>query len=698
MARVSEQERLHRVHEEAMQRFDACQSAGREDRDQCAEDRRFGWLAGAQWEGLRAQYENKPMFEFNKVRPSVKRIETEYRNNPVSVSFVSKDGAKADRLADACASLYRSDEQDSGADEAYDNAFDEGTSGGFGAWRLSARYADEDDEDGEDDTDEARPQRIRFEPITDADSTVWFDINSKRQDKSDARYCFVITSMTPEEFKRQFDGEDPAEWPQTVHREEYDWCPPDLVRVAEYFVIEIERETVHVFEGLSGERVEHRESELTDPETGAELVRELEVTGFREVDQRKPNMRRVHKYLLSGSGVLEDCGYLPGRHIPIVPFYGQRAFIDRKERCMGHVRLQKDAQRILNMLISKLGELCGQASVEKPIVTPEQILGHENMWARDNIDNNAYLLLNKSVSPTGEELPQGPVGFTKSPSVPPAVAALSQLADVAQKEIAGNPDQAEKMISHVAGKTVELLQQRLDAHSVIYILNMVKAKRRSAQIWQSMARAVYVEPRRKMKGIDPRNQVTQIELMKPIIGPDGQMTAENDMTRAAFDVVATSGPTSDSKRQAAVSSVTKMLPMIQDPGLQAMLATVALMNIEGEGVEDVRAFARRDALRKGLAKPTPEEAQEMLAEAQEKPVDANEQLARSLAAEAAAKAQKAVADVSLTEAKVDQTKAETIATLADVDVSRQAAAVDAVKSLQELQASPGRPAGPGSVP
>jgi hypothetical protein len=66
------------------------------------------------------------------------------------------------------------------ADEAYDNAFEEAVGGGIGAWRLRTVYEDDEDEDND-------RQRIMFEPIFDADSSVFFDLNSKRQDKSDAQ-------------------------------------------------------------------------------------------------------------------------------------------------------------------------------------------------------------------------------------------------------------------------------------------------------------------------------------------------------------------------------------------------------------------------------------------------------------------------------------------------------------------------------
>jgi hypothetical protein len=159
---------MNDIHQEAMAEFDKIQTALGDERLQCLQDRRFYSIAGAQWEGpLFQQYENKPRLEVNKIALAVQRIFSEYRNNRITVNFISKDGSKNRNLADICDKIYRADEQDSCAEEAYDNAFEEGVAGGFGAWRLRAEYEDEEDPDNE-------YQRIRIEPIFDDEDWLFF--------------------------------------------------------------------------------------------------------------------------------------------------------------------------------------------------------------------------------------------------------------------------------------------------------------------------------------------------------------------------------------------------------------------------------------------------------------------------------------------------------------------------------------------
>lgn len=662
MARLSTDQRLANLHAEALAEFDSIQSALRDERIQCLQDRRFYSLAGAQWEGpLADQYENKPKFEVNKVMLAVMRVINEYRNNRITVDFVSKDGEENDKLADVCDGLYRADEQASVADEAYDNAFEEAVGGGIGAWRLRTVY--EDDEDPEDER-----QRIRMEPIFDADSSVFFDLGSKRQDKSDAKRCYVITSMTTQAYKDAY-NDDPASWPKLIHQYEFDWCTPDVVFVAEFYKVEEKSESIRIFKNLTGDEERYTPIDFANDET---LEETLAAIGSVEVRQKRIKTRKVHKYIMSGGKVLEDCGYIAGKCIPIVVAYGKRWFVDNIERCMGHVRLAKDAQRLKNMQLSKLGEISALSSVEKPILTPEQIAGHLVMWAEDNLKDYPYLLINPMTDQNGNQVASGPVAYTRSPQIPPAMAALLQITETDMQDILGNQGGADKMVSGISGKAVEMIQTRVDMQSFIYMSNFAKAMKRSGEIWLSMAKDVYVEDKRKMKTIAPTGKAGIVELMQPSIDQEtGEMIMANDMASAAFDVVAEVGPSSSSKKAATVRALTGMLQMTQDPETIQVLTAMAMMNMEGEGLSDTNAYFRKKLLRMGAVKPSDEEAQELMAEMQGKPQDPNAVYLQAAAEEATAKAAQARANTVKTIADAELSRAKTVETISNVDMDSQ---------------------------
>jgi len=670
---------LRKVHERARKQFDDAQSAVYEERRQCLEDRRFYSISGAQWDGpWSEQWENKPKIEVNKVHKSVMRVINEWRNNRLDVVFTSKDGSGNSELSDACADLYRSDEQDSGAEEAYDNGYEEAVGGGMGAWRLRACYEDEGD-------DENECQRIRWEPIHDADTTVFFNVGCMRQDKADAKQCWVLTPMSHEAYEEEY-GEDPSSWPKDIWTSDsgtFDWVTPDMVWLAEYYEVEESPDTVEVWtNAATGEEQRIRASELDEKEPDDLDSRSaMRKTGWRKDRTKKVTRKRVHKYLLDGMRVLEDCGYIAGPNIPVVVTYGKRWVVDQVERCMGHVRLAKDAQRLKNMQLSKLAETAGKTSIEKPILTPEQVRGHELYWSRDNVEDYPYLLVNPILDANGQEVATGAIGYTKAPQIPPALAALLQITDQDLADLLGNQEAGEEMRPNASGKLLELVQAKLDMQSFIYVDNMRKAVKRGGEIWLGMARELYVEEGRTMKGTSREGAPSPIELMKPMVDKQGKSGYANDLSEANFDVTVDVGPTTNSRKQSIVRALTAVMQVTDDPETRSVLTSMILMNLEGEGLQDVRGYFRKKMLRMGVAQPTDEEKQEMAEEQANQKPDANEEYLKAAAKQAEADVLNKVSNAELNQAKTMQIAQE-------IDVSKGQQAMEVIDRMAPASVQP----------
>lgn len=684
MSTPTKEARLAAKHAFFRQDFDTIQSAVRDVRIRCLSDRRFYSIPGAQWEGpVGEQFENKPRFEFNKTHLAVLRVVNEYRNNRVTVDFMPKDGSKSDKMADNCDGLFRADEQDSGAQEGYDNCFEEGVSGGMGALRLRARYEDPDDD--EDDR-----QRIAIEPIYEADTCVFFSLDGKRYDKADAKRCYVLNSMSPGDYQDEW-GDDPASWPKGIGQGEFDWCTPDVVWVAEVYEVEQKSELVHFFRGIALSDSEPNELELTAEELAVEgKLAELTATGFREVRQKRVQRKRIHKYLMNGNRILSDEGFIAGTCIPIIPFYGKRWYVDGIERCQGHVRLARDAQVLDNMLKSWLAEMASRFDVEKPILTPEQIAGHAQMWADDAVKKYPYLLINPITDASGQQVAAGPIGYTKAPNLPPAMAALAQMAATALEDMLGNQQAGEQLQPNQSGKAVELIQNRLDMQVFIYMDNFRKTVKRMGEVWISMAKELLVEPGRSMKVVDGGGESDTIELLRPMVDKDtGAAYLENDLSSAKFDVGVDVGPSSSSRRAATVRALTNMLQMTTDPESQTVLTAMAMMNMEGEGLSDVHAYFRQKLVSLGAIKPTDEEKKQMDEAAANQAPDPN---AEYLAAAAG----KAKADEALSIAKVGETHAKTVTMMAKVASGIQSDAIALADALTPgpITDAPAAPASP----
>lgn len=674
------------VFEESLRHFDMAYKSQQEVRLKCLQDRRFVFVEGAMWEdSLRLQFDNKPRFEVNKLHMSVVRIFNEYRNNRVSVQFLPNDNDADSDNASFLNGLYRGDEKLGGAREAYDNAFEEGVSGGMGAWRLRNVYTDEYDED--DDT-----QRIIFEPIYDADSSVFFDLGGKKYDKSDAKRCWVITSMGRDEYVDKYGETDAKSDPynnpagsastfnKVQHMTEFDWYTPDVVYVAEYYCVEEKKRKVHVFRLLNQNKkdMKVRDEDLTD-----EHRKDLEDQGYKHIRTRSLRERRVRKWIHDGARVLDDDGLIAGRNIPVIPFYGKRAYIDNQERIMSHIRLGKDSQRLFNMLVSFLAMLSAESPREKPIFTPEQIKGHETSWANDNIDDNPYLLINPITDINGGEIPAGPIGYTKPPSVPPALAALIEVVASSIQEVTGNQEAGEKMLSNVSDALVERIQSKVDMQAFIYMDNFGKSMARCGEVWLDMAREIYDEDERPMTTVGQDDSRTLVKLRQRKM-VDGVAQLTNDPTKGKYLADVDVGPAFKSRRDATVRSLVNMLQFIQDPQLASIVTSLILTNMDGEGLDDLREFLRMRLVTMGVLKPTDAEKKKLeqqQEEAANQPPDAQTQYFMAAAQNEGAKAGKAHAETVKTFADAAASRADAIAKLAN---ARRDDLMSAFQILQTL--------------
>ena len=121
-----------------------------------------------------------------------------------------------------------------------------------------------------------------------------------------------------------------------------------------------------------------------------------------------------------------------------------------------------------------------------------------------------------------------------------------------------------------------------------------------------------------------------------------------------------------------------MLAVSDDPETKAVLQAMALMNMEGEGIGDIRDFFRQKLLMMGVVKPTEEEAQKLAEMAQNQQPDPQAVYLQAAAEQALAEATKARADTVLTAAKAEQAKAQTLKTVAETDAAEQKQALEVI--------------------
>jgi methylmalonyl-CoA mutase cobalamin-binding subunit len=152
-----------------------------------------------------------------------------------------------------------------------------------------------------------------------------------------------------------------------------------------------------------------------------------------------------------------------------------------------------------------------------------------------------------------------------------------------------------------------------------------------------------------------------ITLGQEAIDASGAQFARNDFASGKFDVVVDVGPASTTRRDATVRALAGMAQVAgaSDPELANVLLSTALVNMDGEGIDDVQKWVRGRLVRNGVLKPTDEEKAAMEQEAQNQQPDPNSTLALAAADQAKAEADKARAGTIKTLADTELVKAKT---------------------------------------
>lgn len=662
-------------HDDMLSRIDTDFEQSNDNQMESYQDRRFCFVSGAQWDGdVGLQFANRPKYEFNKIQLSVVRIYNEWAKNRFTVDFRPKnhiaDADTAERLQD----LFRADERDSNADEAYSTAFLEGTSGGIGAIMLKAEY---EDEFGEDDDQ----QRIRFEPIFEADSTVYWDAGAKRYDKADARHVTVVKSMSRASYERKY-GKDVSSFGE-LDNASFHWRDGDNVKVAEHYVVDETKRDIVKLEH------EHDDTPITlykDDDDYERALDDLLAQDYYIILDKKIKQRVVKGYVLDGDGIIEDMGVIAGDYLPVAPYYGKRMYVSGREVTQGHVRLSKDAQIAYNLQMSGLIDLASRPQDEIPIFTPEQIKGHSQLWARKEVDKLPYLTINATKDAQGQVLGVGPQSYTKSPQIPAAMGALIDTSGQVIGELTGNQSNGEQLMSNVSAESVEMVQGKVDAQAYIYLDNFGKTMEQVGKIWLSMAKVIYDEQEREMSGLGHDDQDSKIIINKPTM-KDGKLGFENDIQGGSYKVTVDIGEAFSTQRDKTVKRLLNLVPMIQDPQQQSALLNTILSNQEGEGMRDLSKFARKNLITMGIVEPSEEEQQELM-QAQEaaanQPPSPQDEWMKAEASKATAGAEKAKADTQKTLADVDKSRADTAKTLYEMQQAYEESQQSTQQAMQQM--------------
>ncbi|MDU5828134.1 MAG: portal protein [Mixta calida] len=664
-----------------LRKFDRDWTASDEARTEATNDLFFSRVS--QWDDWLNQYTTlQYRGQFDVVRPVVRKLVAEMRQNPVDVMFKPKDGASPD-AADILMGMYRTDMRHNGAKIAVNVAVREQIEAGVGAWRLVTDYEDQDPT--------SNNQVIRRVPIHEACSHVVWDANAKQMDKSDAKHCTVISAMSKdgwEAFAEEY-GLDPDVTPDFQSPSSnwiFPWSTSEVVFIAEHYEVEEKKETVYIYQDpMTGEPASYFKRDIAD------VIDELADKGMQKIGERKVKRRRVYKTLLTQSEILKNRELIAGEHIPIVPVFGEWSFAGDKEVYEGVVRLTKDGQRLRNMIMSFNADIVARTPKKKPFFYPEQIAGYEHMY--DGTDDYPYYLINRTDENQGD-LPTQPLGYYENPEVPQANAYMLEAATAAVKELATLGVDAEAAGGQVAFDTVNQLNMRADLETYVFMDNLATAMRRDGEIYASIVNDIYDVPRTVSMTLEDGSE-KEVQLLTQVVDLQSGSTVTLNDIRGRYETYTDVGPSYQSMKSQNRAEILDLLSKVpQGTAEFQMLLLQYFTLLDGKGVELMREYATRQLVTMGLKKPETPEEQEWLAQAQQSQQntpDAAMVQAQGVLLQGQAdlqNAQNKQVDLQIKAFTAQQqaqlNQAQTIKTLADAKATDQSSIQNALKVLSDF--------------
>lgn len=508
----------------ARKRFAEAVDAESDNRDVAIEALNF--RHGDQWpEDIKAsrEREGRPCLTLNRIPQYVRNVINDIRMVRPAIKVRPVDSQSDPETANILNGMIRQIEKSCNAESAYDWAAEYAITGGWGYFRITTEYEDE----------YSFNQCIKIERIANPFS-VYMDPNRSEPDGSDAKWCFVIDTMSREQFEAKYPDAN-SEWSEQIGNgmSKDDWFSKDSVRVAEYWVKEEEEYTISL---------------VTDPISGQEYITEGEVDGF---PSRKTTRSTVKQYIITGQEVLEENSWA-GRYIPIVPVIGEELNIEGETYYRGMVTDMIDTQRQYNYWRTASTERVALYAKAPYIGFRGQF--KSTKWRNANTKNYPYLEVEIMEDYPNLSLPQR----ERPPDISTGIANEIQTCSQEFGAVSGiyEPSLGQES-NERSGRALIQRQRAGDMATYHFVDNLARALTHAGRILVDLIPKIY-DTSRIVYILHPGGEDEQIRVNEPYTDQNGKERMY-DLKTGKYDVVVDIGPSFATQRQEASEAMLEML-------------------------------------------------------------------------------------------------------------------------------------------
>jgi hypothetical protein len=513
----------------------------------------------------------RPCLTINKLPQHVHQVTNEQRMNRPGIKVIPADDKADVDVADVFNGVIRHIEYISDADVAYDTACENQVSYGEGYIRLLTEYCDEKTFD----------QDIKIGRIRNSFS-VYMDPMIQDPTGADARWCFVTEDLTKAEYERLYPDAAPISTLMSLgvgDQSIAQWIGENTVRIAEYFYIEYEKQTLNLYPGNQ------------TAFTGTPEDKTLRMMFGKPIRTREADRKKVKWCKINGYDILEEREWA-GAYIPVVRVVGNEFEVDGQMYVSGLVRNAKDAQRMYNYWVSQEAEMLALAPKAPFIGYGGQFEGYEQQWKTANTNNWPYLEVNPDVTDgQGAVLP-----LPQRAQPPMASSGLLQAKAGAAEDIKSATGQYNASLGMTSnersGKAILARQREGDIGTYHYVDNLARAIRHIGRQLVDLIPKIYDTERiARIIGEDGEPDTVKMnpmqeEPVKRITDQEGNLIEKiYNPAVGKYDVRVITGPGYATKRQEALESMAQLLQ--GNPQLWQVAGDLFVKNMDWPGAQDL---------------------------------------------------------------------------------------------------------------
>jgi hypothetical protein len=513
----------------------------------------------------------RPTLTINKLPQHVHQVTNDMRQNRPGAKVIPVDDNADVEVADVFNGMIRHIEYISDADVAYDTACENQVAYGEGYIRILTEYCDPNTFD----------QDIKIGRVRNSFS-VYMDPLIQDPTGADAKWCFITEDVTKAEYERMYPNAAPISTLQSLgvgDQSISNWLNEDTVRIADYYYIDYDKRTLHLYPGNQ------------TAFAGTMEDKQLNAMFGKPVNKRIVQDPKVKYCKINGYEILEEADWA-GKWIPIIRIVGNEFEVDGRLYVSGLVRNAKDAQRMYNYWVSQEAEMLALAPKAPFIGYGGQFEGYEDKWKTANTNNWPYLEVNPDVTDgAGNILP-----LPQRAQPPMASSGLLQAKSGAAEDIKSTTGQYNASLgmgsNERSGKAILARQKEGDVGTYHYGDNLARGVRHIARqlvdlipkIYdtQRIARVIGEDGETKMAKINPEQQ----EPVKEIVDERGIVIEKiYNPGVGKYDVVATTGPGYATKRQEALEAMAQLLQ--GNPQLWQVAGDLFVKNMDWPGAQEM---------------------------------------------------------------------------------------------------------------